>query len=66
MFWELPIAAVLTAFLTTDFQLEGLFVIMKYHYFKEWAKQDKVFGVTVVLFLSLILFLLILSPFIGV
>lgn len=40
MFWEVPIAALLTLFLTTDFQLEGLFIMLKYHYVKETLKHD--------------------------
>jgi hypothetical protein len=40
MFWEVPLAGLLTMFLSTDFQLEGLFVILKYHYIKEVLKHD--------------------------
>ena len=42
MFWEVPLAGLLTAFLTTDFQLEGLFIMLKYHYVKETLKHDHV------------------------
>lgn len=42
MFWEVIIAGILTTFLTTDFQLEGLFLIMKYHYVKEVLKHDHI------------------------
>jgi hypothetical protein len=42
MFWELFIAGALTTFLTTDFQLEGLFFILKYHYVKEVWKHDHI------------------------
>lgn len=66
MFWEVPLAGILTAFLTTDFQLEGLFGLMKWYYFREWAKQDRLFGGTIILFLgSTLIFLLILTPLIG-
>jgi hypothetical protein len=40
MFWEVPLAGLLTVFLTTDFQLEGLFLMLKYHYVKEALKHD--------------------------
>ncbi len=67
MFWEIPLAGALTAFLTTDFQLEGLFIVMKWHYFREWMRQDKLFGATfMILLASVLLFLLFLSPIVGI
>ncbi len=42
MFWEVPLAGLFTAFLTTDFQLEGLFIMLKYHYVKEALHHDHV------------------------
>jgi len=40
MFWEVPVIGFMTVFLTTDFQLEGLFIALKYHYVKEALKHD--------------------------
>jgi hypothetical protein len=67
MFWEIPLFGAVSAFLTTDFQLESLFFIMKWHYFREWARQDKFFGGALAVFVvSGILLILVLSPVIGV
>jgi hypothetical protein len=59
MFWEVPLLAVTSVFLTTEFQLEGLFVIMKYHFLKEWWKHEKLFLSSSILAVSTFFFLLV-------
>lgn len=59
MFWELFIAGALTTFLTTDFQLEGLFLILKYHYVKEVWKHDHVLRNMVLLALAFLVMVII-------
>ena len=67
MFWEFPLFGAISAVMTTDFQLESLFFIMKWRYIREWVRQDKFFGGALILSLiSAILLLLVLTPVIGV
>ncbi len=41
MFWQVPFFVGISAIMTTEFQVEGAFLFLKYHYIKELMKQDK-------------------------
>lgn len=59
MFWEFAIMAGVSALLTTDFQLEGVFVILKYHYIKEALKHDHVLRNLVLISIGVVVFIII-------
>lgn len=60
MFWEVPLIALSSVLLTTEFQLEGLFIMMKYHFLREWWKHETMFLSTAILAVSTFFFLLVI------
>jgi hypothetical protein len=63
--WEYAVVAGFLVFINTDLQLDGLLIVMKWQYIKEWWKHEKKFGISLILLLSILILLLILSPILG-